>query len=58
MPQISWKLGRVAGIDLFLHPTFLILPVVLLSGGGGLERWSLIAPGLRLRRCSTSWATP
>lgn len=27
--RISWKLGRVAGIDLFLHPTFLI---VLLPG--------------------------
>jgi Zn-dependent protease len=37
MPQISWKLGRVAGIDLFLHPSFLILPLmILLTGGGGL----------------------
>ena len=27
--RMSWKLGRVAGIDLFLHPTFLI---VLLPG--------------------------
>ncbi len=31
-----WKLGRVAGIDLFLHPTFLLVPVYILSRGGGL----------------------
>jgi len=23
---MSWKLGRVAGIDVFLHPTFLLIP--------------------------------
>src|SRR3954453_22051893 len=23
--RMSWKLGRVAGIDLFLHPTFLLV---------------------------------
>jgi len=32
--RMSWKLGRIAGIDLFLHPTFLL---ILLPG---------IAPGL------------
>jgi Zn-dependent protease len=31
----SWKLGRIAGIDLYLHPTFLILlGVVGLTQGG------------------------
>jgi Zn-dependent protease len=29
--RMSWKLGRVAGIDLFLHPTFLL--VFLFAGG-------------------------
>ncbi len=33
----SWKLGRIAGIDLYLHPTFLILlALVLISDGGSL----------------------
>jgi Zn-dependent protease len=34
---LSWKLGRVAGIDLYLHPTFLL--VLLLPGvlSGGME---------------------
>jgi Zn-dependent protease len=36
MPQFSWKLGRVAGIDLFLHPSMLLLPLwVALQGGDG-----------------------
>ena len=32
----SWKLGRIAGIDLFLHPTFLLVPLYILIQGGGL----------------------
>ena len=30
----SWKLGRVAGIDLFLHPTFLLLLAWLYATAG------------------------
>jgi len=39
--RISWKLGRVAGIDLFLHPTFLL---ILLPGmTGGLSAFFIVA---------------
>ncbi|QEH33684.1 Putative zinc metalloprotease Rip3 [Aquisphaera giovannonii] len=31
--NISWKLGRIAGIDLFLHPTFLLILIPGLLGG-------------------------
>lgn len=33
--QLSWKLGRVAGIDVYLHPTFLLILLIpgVLSGG-------------------------
>ncbi len=33
--QLSWKLGRVAGIDVYLHPTFLLVLLIpgVLSGG-------------------------
>jgi len=39
---MSWKLGRVAGIDLYLHPTFLL---ILLPGvfGGGLSVLFIVA---------------
>ena len=34
MRGLSWKIGRVAGIDLFLHPSFLLLPAWGLMVGG------------------------
>jgi Zn-dependent protease len=33
--SISWKLGRVAGIDLYLHPTFLLLLLLPEVRAGG-----------------------
>jgi Zn-dependent protease len=32
---MSWKLGRVAGIDLYLHPTLLLVLALALFAGGG-----------------------
>lgn len=34
MNSFSWKIGRVVGIDLFLHPSFLLLPAWGLMVGG------------------------
>jgi len=36
MNRMSWKLGRVAGIDVFLHPTFLLLLAFVGMRQGGL----------------------
>ena len=42
--RFSWKLGRVAGIDIYLHPTLLILlAVVGLSRGEGLPAVALVS---------------
>ncbi len=38
----SWKLGRVAGIDLFLHPSFFLL-LAFFGIGGGLESILLVS---------------
>ena len=32
--RLSWKLGRIAGIDVFVHPTFLIVLLPGVLGGG------------------------
>jgi Zn-dependent protease len=34
---MAWKLGRVAGIDVFLHPTFLLLLAFVAMTQGGVE---------------------
>jgi Zn-dependent protease len=36
MMGMSWKLGRIAGIDIFLHPTFLLLLVYVAMTQGGI----------------------
>lgn len=43
MTHFSWKLGRVAGIDLYLHPTFLLLLAFAYASLGGLMAVLLVA---------------
>ncbi len=40
--RMSWKLGRVAGIDVFLHPSFLLL-LAFFGASGGLESILLVS---------------
>ncbi len=39
--RASWKLGRVAGIDLYVHWSFALLLVFIASGAGGIEAVAL-----------------
>jgi Zn-dependent protease len=41
--RVSWKLGRVAGIDLYLHPTFLLLLAFVGASQDGLIAAALMA---------------
>jgi Zn-dependent protease len=41
--RASWKLGRVAGIDVYLHPTFLLLLAFIAASRGGISAVLLIS---------------
>ena len=41
--RMSWKLGRVSGIDLYVHPTFLLLLLFAGMFGGGMTSIVLMA---------------
>jgi len=41
--RMSWKLGRIAGIDVFLHPTFLLLLAYVGMTQGGLGSILLVS---------------
>jgi Zn-dependent protease len=43
MIRFSWKLGRVAGIDLYLHATFLAMMAVLALARPGFEAFLLVS---------------
>jgi len=43
MMRTSWKLGQVAGIDIFLHPTFLLLLAYVAMTGGGIGSVLLVS---------------
>src|SRR3984957_9271189 len=40
---MSWKLGRIAGIDVFLHPTFLLLLAYVGITEGGIGSILLVS---------------
>jgi Zn-dependent protease len=41
--RLSWKLGRIAGIDIYLHPTFLLLLAFAGMTQGGLEAMVVVS---------------
>lgn len=43
MIRLSWKIGRVAGIDLYLHATFLLMMAILAFSRHGLEAVLLVS---------------
>src|SRR5262249_34202345 len=43
--RMSWKLGRVAGIDVYLHPTFLFVLMFPAVTEGGLFGLALVLAG-------------
>lgn len=46
--QESWYLGHLAGVPLYLHWSVLVLVLLVMSGGGGLERIILVLIALIL----------
>lgn len=40
--RTSWRLGRAAGIDVYLHPTFLLVPLFMIGSPAGFEGLALV----------------
>ena len=54
--SLSWKVGRIAGIDVYLHSTFLLMLGVFGLADGGLAAAATVAAGTRSRSVHSTGA--